>query len=188
MKDESKTKEKLIDELVKLRQRIRELKTSKTERKRVDEEMKNSEERLKILFEFAPDAYFVNDFKGNFVECNKAAEKLTGYKKKELLGKSFLKLKLLSPDQIPKAVKGLAKVITGKTGTQNEYTLRRKDGSQAEVKISTYPVKIRGRTLATAIARDITERKKAEEALKNASADWQSTFNSTEDLIMLLDK
>jgi PAS domain S-box-containing protein len=76
----------------------------------------------------------------------------------------------------------------GKTRPPVEYILKNKDGNQVEVEISTYPVKIRGRALATAIARDITERKKAEEALKNASADWQSTFNSTEDLIMLLDK
>ncbi len=137
-----------------------------TQRKQTEEELKSSEERLKILFEFAPYAYFVCDSKGNFVDCNKAAERLTDYKKKELLGKSFLKLKLLSPDQIQKAVNGLAKVITGKTGPQGEYSLRRKDGSHVEVKISSYPVKIRGRALATAIARDITERKKAEEKEK----------------------
>jgi len=137
-----------------------------TERKHAEEELKSSEERLKILFEFTPDAYFVIDINGNFADCNKAAEKLSGYKKKELLGKSFLKLKLLSPDQIPKAVNGLAKIIMGKIRPPVEYTLKRKDGSHVETQISTYPVKIRGRTLATAIARDITERKKAEEKEK----------------------
>jgi len=137
-----------------------------TQRKQSEEELKSSEERLKILFEFAPDAYFVIDINGQFVDCNKATERLMDYKKKELLGKSFLKLKLLAPDQIPKAVNGLAKVIMGKTGPQGEYTLRRKDGSQFEVKISSYPVKIKGRALATVIARDITERKKAAEKEK----------------------
>jgi len=137
-----------------------------TKRKKAEEELKSSEEGLKILFEFAPDAYFVVDINGNFADCNKAAEKLMGYKKKELLGKSFLKFKLLSPDQIPKAVNGLAKIIMGKIRPPVEYTLKRKDGSHVETQISTYPVKIRGRTLATAIARDITERKKAEETEK----------------------
>jgi len=137
-----------------------------TQRKQAEEELKSSEERLKILFEFAPDAYFVIDNNGKFVDCNKAAEKLTGYKKKELLGKSFFKLRLLPPDQIPRAVNGLAKVSMGKIRPPVEFTLRRKDGNYAEAHISTYPVKIRGRTLVTAIARDITERKKAEEARK----------------------
>jgi len=137
-----------------------------TQRKQAEEELKSSEEVLKILFEFAPVAYVVIDINGKFVDCNKAAEKLTGYKKKELLGKSFLKLKLLPPDQIPKAVNGFAKVSMGKIRPPVEYTFRRKDGSHAEAHISTYPVKIRGRTLVTAIVRDITERKKAEEARK----------------------
>ncbi len=137
-----------------------------TQRKQAEEELKSSEERLKILYESAPDAYFVCDSKGNFVDCNKAAEILTGYTKKELLGKSFLKLKLLSQNQIPKAVDGLAKVIMGKTRPPSEYTLKNKDGNQIDVEISTYPVKIRGRALATAIARDITERKKGEEKEK----------------------
>jgi PAS domain S-box-containing protein len=137
-----------------------------TQRKQAEEELKNSEERLKILFEFAPDAYFVCDAKGNFVDCNIAAERLTDYKKQELLGKSFLKLKLLPQNQIPKAVKGLAKVIMGKTRLPAEYTLKNKNGNQVEVEISSYPIKVRGRALATAIARDITDRKKGEEREK----------------------
>jgi PAS domain S-box-containing protein len=137
-----------------------------TLRKQAEEELKSSEEGSKILFEFAPDAYFVTDNNGKFVNCNKAAEKLTGYKKKELLGKTFLKLRLLSSDQIPKAVTGLAKVIKGKIRPPAEYTLKRKDSSHVEVHLSSYPVNIRGRTLATAIVRDITERKKTEEARK----------------------
>ena len=166
MQDQSISKTQLIDELVQLRQQNAELEKSGIKHKQAEEELKSSEERLKVLFEFAPDAYFVCDSKGNFVDCNKAAEKLTGYKKKELLGKSFLKLKLLTQNQIPRAVNGLSKVITGKTESQDEYTLRRKDGSHVEVKISSYPIMIRGRALATAIARDITERKKAEEKEK----------------------
>ena len=51
------------------------------ERKRAEEELKSSEKRLKILFEFAPDAYYLSDLKGNFVDGNGAAEELTGYKR-----------------------------------------------------------------------------------------------------------
>ncbi len=74
-----------------------------TERKQVEEELKNSEERLKILFDYAPDAVYISDLKDRFIDGNKAAERLIGYKKEELIGKSFLKLKLLSLDDIPLA-------------------------------------------------------------------------------------
>ncbi|RLC38007.1 MAG: hypothetical protein DRH33_05300, partial [Candidatus Nealsonbacteria bacterium] len=79
------------------------------QKKQAEEELKDSEERLKILFNYAPDAYYINDLKGNFIDSNKAAERLMGYKKEELIGKSFLKLNLLTPADIPKAAKLLVK-------------------------------------------------------------------------------
>ena len=54
-----------------------------TEHKRSEEELTSSEERLRILFEYAPDAYYLNDLKGNLIDGNKAAENLMGYKRKE---------------------------------------------------------------------------------------------------------
>lgn len=60
-----------------------------TERKLSEEALKNSEERLKILFESAPDAYYLSSITGTFIDGNKAAEDLLGYKKEELVGKIF---------------------------------------------------------------------------------------------------
>lgn len=137
-------------------------------RNQAEEELKSSEERLKILFEFAPDAYYLNDLKGTFVDGNRMAEELTGYAREGLIGKSFLKLKLLPPHQIPKAAALLAKNALGKGTGPDEFTLRRKDGSQVEVEIRTYPVKIKNKTLVLGIARDITERKRAEEELRQS--------------------
>jgi len=88
--------------------------TDITESKQNEVKLLESENQFKILFEYAPDAYYINDLKGNFINGNKAAEKLTGYKKDELMGKSFLKLRLLPPNQIVKATKLLAKNAMGK--------------------------------------------------------------------------
>jgi PAS domain S-box-containing protein len=118
------------------------------------------------VFESAPDAYYLNDLKGNFIDGNKAAEKLTGYKREELVGMSFLKLNLLSAEFIPKAAYLLVKNLRGKSTGPDEFLLKRKDGSKVAVEISTHPVKFQGKTVVLGIARDITERKKAEQALK----------------------
>jgi len=134
-----------------------------TGRKRAEEAVRESEERLKILFELAPDAYYLNDLKGKFIDGNKAAEEITGYKKEELIGKSFLKLKLLSPKQIPKAAALLAKSALRQSTGPDELILNRKDGTQVPVEIRSFPVKIKDQALVLAIARDITERKRAEE-------------------------
>lgn len=104
-----------------------------TERKQVEEKLKDSEEYLKILFDYAPDAYYINDLRGNFIDGNKAAERLTGYKREELIGKSFLKLKLLSLIDLPKAAKALAKNLIGQPTGPDEFVLNLKDNSQVTV-------------------------------------------------------
>ncbi|MFH1883948.1 MAG: PAS domain S-box protein [Planctomycetota bacterium] len=132
------------------------------ERKRAEEALRQSEERLKILFESAPDAIFLNDAKGNFVDGNKAAEEMVGYAKEELIGKNLSETGLLSEEQIPKTVKHLEDIAMGKPTGPDEFTLKRKDGSYVIVEIRTFPVRIRNQTLGLGIARDITERKKSE--------------------------
>jgi len=165
MKDENKVKEQLINELVEIRQRITEFEKSEAKYKQVENNLKNSEQRLKILFEYAPDAYYLNDVKGNFIDGNKAAEEMIGYKREELTGKNFLKLKLLPPNQIPRAAAALAKNVLGKPTGPDEFVLNRRDGRQVVVEIRTYPVKIKGKDFALGIARDITRRKQSEEEL-----------------------
>ncbi len=155
--------------------------------KQAEEELKDSEDRLKILFDYAPDAYYISDLKGNFIDGNKAAERVIGCKREELIGKSFLELKLLSLTDIPKAAKALAKNIIGKPTGPDEFALNRKDNSKVTVEISTYPVNIKGKTLILGIARDVTESKQAEEEIKSAAAKWQTTFDAMNDAVSLLD-
>jgi PAS domain S-box-containing protein len=125
--------------------------------------IRDNEERLKTLFEYAPDAIYLNDLKGNFVDGNRLAEELTGYKRDELIGKSFMKLRLLPPDQAVKAAALLAKNTLGQATGPDEITLRRRDGTSILVEIRSHPLRIKERKLVLGIARDISERKRAEE-------------------------
>jgi len=147
MKDEDKTKVELIKEL------------------------KNSEEYLKILFDYAPDAYYIHDLKGNFIDGNKQAEKLIGIKKEDLIGKNFIQSQLLSTKDMPKAKKSYVKTILGLPTGPDKYVLKRKDKSTVEVEISNYPVKIKGKTYVLGIARDIIERKRTEEEIQRKTED-----------------
>jgi len=153
-----------------------------TEHKQAEKQIKDSEEYLKTLFDYAPDAYYISDLKGNFIDGNKAAEKLMSYKKEELIGKNFLRLKLLSLADIPKAAKLLAKNLRRLPTGPDEFVLNRKDNSKVIVEISTYPVKIKGRSLALGIARDITERKQAEEETRQKTEDM-ALINSLNDVV-----
>ncbi len=159
-----------------------------TERRRAEDKLRSSEERLKILFDYAPDAYYLNDLKGNFIDGNFAAEKLLGYKREELIGKNFLKLKLLSLNQLPAAAKLLVKNTIGQVTGPNEFVLTRKDRSKVSVEIITHPVKIKDQTLVLGIARDITERKQAENALRESEEKFRSIMENSADAIFITDQ
>ena len=151
-----------------------------TERKRAEEELRSSEERLKILFEYAPEGYYLSDLRGNFIDGNRAAEKIIGYEKNELIGKNFLKLKLLPLKQLPRAIKLLAQNVRGRSTGPDEFTLTRRDGSRVPVEIFTHPVKIKGQTLALANVHDMTERKRAQEEIVQAKEQAEKLAHQAE--------
>ena len=105
----NKTREELILELEELHKLNKKLNSSEKEYQQSSKLLADSEERLRILFESAPDAYYIIDLLGNFIDGNETAEKLMGYERDELIGKNFRKLKLLQTKDLPRAIKNLAK-------------------------------------------------------------------------------
>jgi len=127
-----------------------------------------SEERFKTLFEYAPEAYYLNDFEGNFIDGNRKTEDLLGYKREELIGKNFFELDLLPVEQLHKATALLAENMDGKPTGPDEFTLKKKNGYPIIAEINTIPINIGGQDLVLGAARDITERKRAAEALQES--------------------
>lgn len=135
-----------------------------TKRKDAEEELRRSEERFRTLFEFAPDACVLFDAEGNFVDGNKAAEKLLGYTWEEVLGKNLFDLGVFSHEDIKCVLENLMKTANGQPSGPDEFMLKHKDGDRISVETRTLPMNIEGRDMIYAIARDITLRKQAEEA------------------------
>lgn len=126
-----------------------------------------------MLFELTPAAYYLADLKGTFVKCNKAAEKLSGYDKEELIGKNFFDLKLISQKQMAKATVMLMLNVLGLPAGPVEFTGFHKSGNQIFVEIRTFPITTNGKTLVLYTARDITYQKQIENNLlhKNVALD-----------------
>jgi PAS domain S-box-containing protein len=144
---------------------------------KIQQSLIHSEERFRILFEDAPDAYFLTDVKGTFVDGNKAAENLSGYNKGEFVGKNFLSLHLLSNSDLERAATILAKSAKGQLVGTEEYTLERKNGEFVCVEIRNMPVTIKDEKLLLGIARDITDRKRAEDALEKSERTFHELFD-----------
>jgi len=158
-----------------------------TERKHMEERIRESEERLRQFIEFAPDAIYVNDLNGIFLDGNKQAETVTGYRKEELVGKSMVEVGLLPEEYAPKAVELLQKNTSGQRTGPDEMELIRKAGNRIWVEISSIPVKRGDKTEVLGIARDITERKRMENALRESEEKIRNILQSSPDAIAVTD-
>ena len=159
-----------------------------TERKWAEEELKRSEERFKVLFECAPDPYFLCDFQGNFVDANKAAEETAAYKREKLIGKNLFEANLLIPEDVPKARELLARNELGYSSGPEEFVLNRKDGKQVFLEARTFPTVIREQHLVLCIARDITTRKQAEKELIESRQQLSDIIDFLPDVTFVIDK
>jgi PAS domain S-box-containing protein len=148
-----------------------------TENKEVKERLETSEEVFRTLTENTPIGIYYNDFSGKFIYGNKKAEEIVGYKSEELIGKNFLKLKLLQFKDIGKAAQILALNKLGKATGPEEFTLNRKDGSRVVVEINTEIITIGGKTVVLGMAQDITKRKEATEALRESEERYRKLIS-----------
>jgi len=93
MRDEEKTKQRLINQLTELRQRVAELEASEAKRRRVEEALRESEEKYRTLFDNANDAIFLADMKTHkILDANRQAEQLIGRPREEIIGMQQSKL------------------------------------------------------------------------------------------------
>jgi len=159
-----------------------------SDRRAAEERLIESEKRFRFLFEHAPDAYYLSDLEGRFVDANQAAEELIGHRKADLLGKTFLESGLLLPEELEQAIGLLRRSARGESTGPDELTLIKKDGNPAAVEIRTEPVEIEGRPLVLGIARDTTARKRAEEQVRLQRDYFMSLFSNSPEAIALLDE
>jgi PAS domain S-box-containing protein len=159
--------------------------TDITERKRAEAELAAQAERTRILFEYAPDAYYLSDFHGTFLDGNRAAEQMLGYQRDELIGASFLKLNLLPASELAKAAGLLVRNALGKATGPDELILRRKDGTLLSVEVYTHVVTIHGRKVVLGSARDITERKRTEAALRENEEKYRLVVDNAGEAILV---
>lgn len=146
-------------------------------RHQLDHKIKESEARFRSLIEQASDGIFLTDEKGNFIEVNSSLCNLLGYDANDLLSLNFVNI--LSPEFHSIMPLRLQEMADGKT-ISYEQRLIRKDGKTIHAEIS-------GRKLEDGnlqgIARDITQRKITEEALKRSEEKFSTAFRVSPDSI-----
>jgi PAS domain S-box-containing protein len=149
--------------------------TDITERKRAEFSLQESEERYNALFDRSLDLIYICSFEGKFIDANNAALNLLGYKKEEIGFLNFASL--LSEDQLPLAFKIIQEIQ--ETGIQKdlvEFRLKCKNGDEVYVETKGSSILSNGIPVAIqSIARDITERKHTEDALRESERELRET-------------
>ena len=160
-----------------------------SERKKMEEALRNSEEKLREIFESVTDGISVIDLKGIITEVNQRTVEMHGFSSKgELIGKSAFVL--VAPSDHERVAAAVKKGIKEGTMRGVECTLLKTDGSEfpGELNISALEDASGNKIGHVVLARDITERKKMEQALKLAAKEWRETFDTITDAISIHDR
>lgn len=162
-----------------------------TEQRLAQEKIREIDERFRAVSEAAIDSIVIISDESTVVFWNKAAERMFGYSAEEILGKRFMDI--VVPDELRRHPESVFKSLKGDLmhsflNNIVNFTLKRKDGTEFPVEVSTSAVNIKGRWFIAAIIRDTTERKKYEERLRVSSEKFKNTFNSIQDALYIIDR
>jgi PAS domain S-box-containing protein len=148
---------------------------------------KKAEELYRSVVELSPDSIITVDMKGVLTSCNNAATSMLGYSEDEMIGKHFSKIGVVQARDLPKFLKLFISVLKGKVTKSLELTFNCKDGTLLLAEVHVSLLKEGGRVIGLqAISRDITERKKMEEELRQYSEHLEELVQKrTEDLLEL---
>jgi PAS domain S-box-containing protein len=166
MRNEDKTKDQLIKELVELREKLAVLQAEDTQRRQAKRMLEEIEAKFKILTVHAPVGIFLDDAQGNAVYINNKCAELIGLAPEEGLNLDWVPF-IHSDDRERVVNKWIEAVKEGKTFHQ-EYRWVHKDGKVVWTIGQVVPVKLANGEVVGFVGTlvDITDRKKAEEALK----------------------
>ncbi len=137
-----------------------------TEKKKAKEELRQSEEKYRFLFEKSPVSILLINTKGKIEDCNPALEKLLNFERSELIGKRYGRLPIIPTEYLSILLERLKKIANGEVIPSIDIQLRKKDGDLVWVEINSSLVKLGDKTYIMVMGHDISDTKELEMKLK----------------------
>lgn len=156
-----------------------------TERKRMEEVLRESEEKYRSLLDHAYDAIMIAEFDGHILEINEKAEQLMGYTKEELLDSNISRLH--PEEERERALRAFREMREGTIHVLFDTKVLKKDGTSVSVDISGGVIAFGGKKVVQGICRDITVRKDMEEALAKSEHRFRSLSEASLEAIVFIE-
>jgi PAS domain S-box-containing protein len=156
-----------------------------TQRKLAEEALKRSEEKYRELISTSIDGIVSNDAQMRIIIWNRGAERIFGYSEREMLGQPVTKF---IPEKEWKNIKKVQHTLKTAGGRKTRNLIiegfgLKKDGQEIPIELSVSSKGYGDARIATAIIRDISERKEAEEKLRESEERYRDLFENASDLI-----
>jgi len=156
-----------------------------TERKQSEEALQESEQKFREMTDLLPQIVFETDVNGNLTFINKKGYFTFGYSEDEV-DESFNVLQTVISEDRERAKENILKVMAGKIIENTEYTVIKKDGSIFPALISSSPIIKKNKPVGLrGIIIDITDRKRAEEILRESEEKFSKSFYLSPDSISI---
>ncbi len=152
-----------------------------TEQKRLEEVLRTSEARYRVIVENTNDAIFINDFEGNISDVNENTCRMLGYGRKELIGSSIARI---DPDWVLPLQGDVKRLVEDGAGVLERRNIR-KDGSEIAIEVSARIISYEGKGLAVSFVRDVTDRKRMAKALQESEALYRTALESSNDGVVI---
>jgi PAS domain S-box-containing protein len=148
-----------------------------TEQRSIEEALRESEAKFRILAEQSPNMIFINR-RGQVIYANERCEQAMGYTKEEYYSEEFDFLTLIAPKDRYLVKENFASHSQGQEVEPYEYSLVTKEGQRIEAILSTKLIEYAGELAILGTVTDITERKRAEDELQRSQARFQDLYEN----------
>ncbi len=156
-----------------------------TESKKYESSITESKLNLQNLFNSIADPIVIVDSKGKFLDMNNSVTNYTDYSRDDLIGKNFLKTKIVTKKSKLTLLANLTKRMAGITVKPYIVEILTKNGDTLPFEVNAQKIEYFGKPADLVIFRDISERIRAEKALKTSEIRYRTLFETSEDGILI---
>ena len=159
-----------------------------TDRRRVEEALRESEEEYRLLFENVHDVVCVLDPELRLVRVSPSVEQVLGYRPAELVGRTVAEAGIVAPVSLEALARDAAAVLAGAHVPLTSYDLLARDGTIRTVEVNGEPFVRDGAVLGIiAVARDVSDRLAAQAALRESEEKYRHLFANVTDVVYAFD-